>query len=439
MSNALENGRRIPPRTRGRALLIAMLAAFACLSATADEMPEVADDLAIGVIVPDPDAADASPLAAAVARAAVQGARFSEEEHAFNAEMFGLDFSVPLRHASGAEAVTSAAQALLDEEGVRAVVGGFGTEDASALADWAADAGLPFLNVVASDDALRNEACRATTFHVAPSAAMYVDALVGWYVRSAYRDWFLVLGEGVDAEGLAERTRWSMSERHFGAREAGRAELARGGDVDALRQEIDRSGADLVFLLMDAEHQLEALAGLEDAGLEIPVAGFPDPEAQTRTFFDHSREAAPVLGSEHRATAWEASLDAYGARELNARFREAFDEPMEPSAWATYQAIKILFETATLGTSPEPTAMIDHLTDEQGVFDVWKGIGVTFRPWDRQLRQSLYLVKIRPDAEEAFAYADLVGELPAIYMPGTDPEERLDQLGDLRQRSRCST
>ena len=35
--------------------------------------------------------------------------------------------------------------------------------------------------------------------------------------------------------------------------------------------------------------------------------------------------------------------------------------------------------------------------------------------------------------------AHLVGELPAIYMPGTDPVERLDQLGDLRPRARCST
>jgi len=32
----------------------------------------------------------------------------------------------------------------------------------------------------------------------------------------------------------------------------------------------------------------------------------------------------------------------------------------------------------------------------------------------------------------------LVGELPAIYMPGTDPVERLDQLGDLRDRTRCA-
>jgi len=31
-----------------------------------------------------------------------------------------------------------------------------------------------------------------------------------------------------------------------------------------------------------------------------------------------------------------------------------------------------------------------------------------------------------------------VGELPAIYMPGTDPIERLDQLGDLAAESSCS-
>jgi hypothetical protein len=72
------------------------------------------------------------------------------------------------------------------------------------------------------------------------------------------------------------------------------------------------------------------------------------------------------------------------------------------------------------------------------VFDIWKGIGVSFRSWDRQLRQSLYLVKISETQEDPFLMATLVGELPAIYMPGTDPVERLDQLGDLRDASRCN-
>jgi hypothetical protein len=46
-------------------------------------------------------------------------------------------------------------------------------------------------------------------------------------------------------------------------------------------------------------------------------------------------------------------------------------------------------------------------------------------------------VKISATADDAFRLVTLVGELPAIYMPGTDPVERLDQLGDLAPRSGC--
>ena len=82
--------------------------------------------------------------------------------------------------------------------------------------------------------------------------------------------------------------------------------------------------------------------------------------------------------------------------------------------------------------------MIAYLSSDKAVLDVWKGIGTTFRPWDGQLRQSVYLVKIDASNENPFTLASLVGELPAIYMPGTDPVERLDQIGDLERASTCA-
>lgn len=110
---------------------------------------------------------------------------------------------------------------------------------------------------------------------------------------------------------------------------------------------------------------------------------------------------------------------------------------MDPPAWAVYQAVKILYEAAFFGRSTTPDDVLGQLTAENAVFDLWKGIGATFRPWDRQLRQSLYLVEIREQEPEPFRLGLLVGELPAIYLPGTDPTERLDQIGDLANRSDC--
>ncbi|HZJ10163.1 MAG TPA: hypothetical protein VFD39_10745, partial [Trueperaceae bacterium] len=106
-------------------------------------------------------------------------------------------------------------------------------------------------------------------------------------------------------------------------------------------------------------------------------------------------------------------------------------------AWTVYQGVKILYEAAFFGGSTASADVLGFLNSPEAVFDVWKGIGTTFRPWDGQLRQSVYLVKIDATSQEQFTLASLVGELPAIYMPGTKVVERLDQIGDLAAASSC--
>lgn len=414
------------------ALALGLMLAVAPQAITAQELE---GPVHIGII--RPPVADVDALMAPVARSAEQGAIMAEEEFDFNASMFGFDFAVVQHEAQGQD-VIAAAEELVDTDEVFALAGGFDDEEARLLSEWAGERGVPFINLLSSDDALRNEMCNASTFHMSPSAAMYLDALAGWYVRAGFRNWFTIVGDTDQAQAQHERLLWGLGERHFGAREAGTATMASGGALDAdTIAAIESAGADFVVLLVPPQDQLSALAALEDAGLDLMVTGFPDPAAQTREFFVQSSEAAPNLGSGMRATAWEPTIDAYGARELNARYMQRWGDPMEQAAWATYQAVKAFFEAATFSGSTDADSVFEYLTAPNSVFDVWKGIGTSFRPWDHQMRQPLYLVDIDPDATEPRLVGQLVGELPAIYMPGTDPVERLDQLGDLEAQSRC--
>ena len=393
--------------------------------------------LTVPVIVPTVGPDD-GPLAAAVERAARQGAEMVRDEFSFNASLLGVTLNVPIVHATGPSAVVEAAEATLAEHAdVVAIVGGFGgTEETVALSAWAADRGVPFLNVGAEADVLRNDACQSTTFHVVPSAAMYVDALAGWYVRSGYRRWFLVHGADDEGRALEERVTWSLRERHFGARVVGRD--TSDASPTSVARGIRRSNADLVVLLVDAEAQLEWLEALEGEDVDVIVAGIPTHRTQTRTFLFASRDVAPTLGTDHRAQAFEATLDAYGAREINARYLARFGEPMDVPAWAAYQGVKIAYEAVFFESTTAWSEILAYLASPASVFDLWKGIGTSFRPWDRQLRQSMFLVKVSTSETDPFRLALLVGQLPAIYLPGTDPVERLDQIGDLRDRSTCA-
>lgn len=413
---------------------IAVLAATLQLAGPAGAQDGTGPGVHLGVVLPAAPDGDDGALDRAFLTSVEQGAIMAEEEFSFNASMFGTDFQVDVATADAG--IEDSARRLVEDEGAIALIGGTDDEEARILGDWAAAHGVPFVNIAAAGDRLRNEGCAPTTFHIAPSAAMYLDALAGWYVRAGFRRWYFVLADTPEAEALHDRTIEALDARHFGAREAGQAIVATGADPDAAIDGIARSRADLIVLMLAAEEQLRFLAAMEAAGLEVETTGFPYPETQTRAFFAASRTAAPGVGTGHRAIDWEPTLDAYGARELNARYMARWGVPMENGAWGAYQAVKILYEASLLGGSATSEGILAYLGSPNSVFDVWKGIGTSFRPWDRQLRQPVYLAKIDPRADGLEAGL-LVGELPAIYMPGTDPVDRLDQLGDLAAASEC--
>lgn len=417
--------------------VLLLLTALICGVALAQE--QEAFPIRIGVILPAAaDEGVAAQIDAAARDAARQGVEMAAEELGFNAQMLGYELTVSVEEADGSDAAAEAAQRLIDAE-VLALAGGYGDGVAAAIASVAEESGIPFLNIGSSSIALRNEQCSPVMFHIEASGGMYLDAMAGWFVGAGFRDWHLIVDGSEESAALADRLRRTLNERHFAARIAGREVVAPDapeGEVDALLEEA--AEADVVVLIVSGERQLELLSRADALGIETEITAYPWPQTQTREYYATVLEAAPGAGAGFRASAWEPTLDAYGARELNARFESRFGEPMDAPAWAAYQAIKLVFEAVSFGGARDAGALRDHLAADDAVFDVWKGIGVTFRPWNHQLRQTLFLVELRADAETARDRALLVGELPSIYMPRTDPVERLDQLGDLERPSRCS-
>ena len=394
--------------------------------------------LRIGVVLPTPTGA--IPVSGAgeeiAAEAARKGAVMAGEEIGFNAELLGKHLDVLISTAPSAEAARRAGERLASADGVFALIGGFEGQ-AQTLSEVAEARNILFFNIGSPSAMLRNEGCLPRTFHVEASAAMYLDALAGWFVRAGFRRWFLVYPESETGEALFERARQALTGRHWGAEVVGRAAVSGSSEYTDALQAIREAEPEVVLLLLDWRDQLEFLSLYDAFGLEPALTGFPYPVTQTREFYLALGDTAVEADARHRAALWEATLDAYGARELNARFRERWGVPMDAPAWAAYAGVKMLFEAATQAGTKESAELVRYLEDPATVFDVHKGIGVSFRPWDHQLRQSLFLVQIDPAASVPRDAAMLVGELPAIYMPATDPIEHLDQLGDLQSTSLC--
>jgi hypothetical protein len=133
-----------------------------------------------------------------------------------------------------------------------------------------------------------------------------------------------------------------------------------------------------------------------------------------------------VKGAGGDATAWDPSLARFGADTLNQRFRARFGRAMTASAWTSWMAVKILWEASLRAKSAESAAMARYLSLETTQFDGHKGRPMSFRAWDRQLRQPLYV-----------RTAGRMVEVPADAQADESPRETLDRLGTSAAQSAC--
>ena len=368
------------------------------------------------------------------------GAIMAEDLVGRGVSQTGVTLRVFLASAPNLASSVRAAERLVSTDEVSVLVGGFNKEEAQALSEVAAARGVLFFNIGSPDDSLRGALCKANTFHVEASAAMYIDALVDWFASEDKKRWFLVYEDTPAGQDQFERATAAVLEA--GGEIAGTAEVQRQQFVyqDELEQ-LNASSPDVVLLLLTAQDQELFLAQYEVEDFEYPITGFPTEISQTRDFFFRFSQTAPSAAG-YRIALWETTLTQNGAQDINERFMARTGEPMDPAAWASYAAIKIAYE-ALVATGSTEAAELRQFLESDASFDVHKGSGVSFRAWNHQLRQPLYLLEIDPEAtwsttlSDRIAVGNLIGELPTLYLPSLSPSERLDRLGTGAEATAC--
>ena len=411
------------------------LGAFMCLPSVVRAQSQ---RFRIGVVSPSlsGEAAIAASVNRYIGDAVRQGALLAEGPVSEEAAAAGIQLVLGMANAPTAEAAQRAGERFV-WAGIDALVGGAGAGQAEVLSRIAEDAGIPFLNVSSESRELR-QACRHFTFHVAPSAAMYLDALVMWGASRGYRRWFIVHEDNPAGENLRQRAtvainRYGESVDSIGAASAAPAEAFYGPQIFAA----EAAGADVILLLIDYIDQIAFLGQQESLSDSIPVIPFPDPTSQTRTYINSFAAVNLATSPDFRVTMWDASISEGNGGDFNGRYISRFGAVADPQAWAAYASIQILFDAVRGSGSIAGADVADYLENSNATYDVLKGPGVSFRPWDHQLRQPVYVVRI--DHENPWdqavpnthiGAASVEQELPTGGDGGVDPIARLDGLGD---------
>jgi len=223
-------------------------------------------------------------------------------------------------------------------------------------------------NVSAQQDSLRRADCSANLFHTLPDESMMADATAQFLIAHKWTKVLLLTGTAA-------------------------ADASR---VSATRQAIKRYGirvvADKTFKLSnDPRERDQGNVALLTAGIDADAVWVVDADGEfARDVPYHVNLPRPVVGSAGLvAEAWQSSWERYGALQLSRRFRKAAGRPMAGTDWAAWIATKAIIEVAL--KLPDARQHRRALRSPDLALDGYKGARLSFRPWDQQLRQPVFL------------------------------------------------
>jgi ABC transporter substrate binding protein (PQQ-dependent alcohol dehydrogenase system) len=279
-------------------------------------------------------------------------------------------------------------------------------DDLLALADLAGPKGVTLLNVGAPDVSLRDGDCRAALLHTLPSRDMLTDALLQYLAFKRWTRILLIVGPKPQDRLYADALR--RSARKFGAR------IVEERPFDVAGADIRDSATDeLMLATRGAEHDVVAVADeANEFGFALPY---------------NTASPRPVVGT-HGLTpaAWGSPVEAWAAVQLQERFRKLAGRRMRPVDYAAWMAVHAVGEAAVQLKSADLAAIRGLLTDEKFEVGGFKGRALSFRAWNGQLRQPVYL--LWPEA--VIATAPIEGFLHRAT--------ELDTIGLDRSESRCA-
>lgn len=267
----------------------------------------------------------------------------------------------------------AALAALARESGpLRFLVVNAPADDLLTIADAPETRDAVTLNIGAPDTRLRDRDCRARLLHVLPSRDMLTDALAQLLLYKRWGRILLVSGPGADDTLYADALR--KSAKKFGARIVAEASFdARGADLR------DSALKEFAVITRGPEHDVVAVAderGEFGANLVYNTAS-----------------PRPVIGTQGLTpTAWGRPVEAWAAVQLQERFTKLAGRPMGPIDWAGWMAVHAVTEAATQLKSSDANAIRELLLSKKFEVGGFKGRALSFRPWNGQLRQPVFVL-----------------------------------------------
>lgn len=275
------------------------------------------------------------------------------------------------------------------------------------LADMAGDRALIF-NASATSDKLRNADCRANMLHVAPSDSMKTDAVAQFLVWKRWSDWLLIEGSHPEDTALADAYR--RSAKKFGAKivetrvfvDTGGARRSDSGQAQVKAQ---------IPVFTQRAESHDVVVAADDAGVFAAHLPF------------HTWDARPVAGSSGlMPKSWHPAHEAWGATQWQTRFEKQANRYAWDEDYQVWMAVRSIGEAATRTDSDDFETLVDYIRSPDFQLAAFKGLALTYRPWDGQLRQPI-LLTAGPMTTSVSPLPEFLHRVSQLDTLGTDQPE----------------
>jgi len=296
--------------------------------------------------------------------------------------------------ASDADATIAFKQ--LIAEGYRHILVNLPAEVVGAISKLPEARNILIYDIGSTDDRLRGGTCAPNVLHLLPSRAMRADALAQYLAKKRWQRLFLVVGANEQDALYAA----------------------------AIKRAAQRFGLKIVAEkpwqhTFEERRTPESEIAVFTQGSDYDVLIVAD---ETGTFGDYLPYRTwlprPVAGTQGLIpSAWHHTHEQWGAIQLQKRFREQSGRWMSEEDYAAWLAVRAIGEAATRRKSMEFDQVKAFMLGDEFALAGFKGVPLSFRRWDGQLRQPVLLASDRA----LVAVAPIEGFL--------HPKNELDTLG----------
>ena len=360
-------------RVRG----LAWLLPFAIFSAaSADPVASPGLNVEIGYIGRDyPEPLPISLVESVIRDQGVSGARLGVSDNLATGQFLGQSYHLTEKIVPRASDVVADAKALLKT--TKLIVADLEPADLLRVADLPEARDAVIINARTSDDDLRGKDCRFNLFHVAPSWSMRADALAQYMAWKRWSHWFLLRGDTKEDINYA----------------------------DAMRLAAKKFGSFIVeerTIVFDPGNR-NSETGHQQIQTQIPMRTQSVPQhdiifvADTQDRFGdyllwRTSVPKPVAGTQGLlAVAWSPVYEEYGGIQLQTRFRAKYKRVMTERDYMAWLAMRVFGEAVTRSQMKNVAGWRAYIMSKEFQVAGFKGQGMSFRAWDRQLRQPIIL------------------------------------------------